>query len=71
MINQILFSWCTDSVVTVYMFQMSGTVLWDSDKSQPDPGFQSNPQVLWPLTDQEELKRQVDRHVHEVLAVLI
>ncbi|XP_044077645.1 coiled-coil domain-containing protein 15 [Siniperca chuatsi] len=41
--------------------KLSGPMLWDSDKSQPDPGFQSNlrvPQVLWPLSDQEELKRQ-------------
>ncbi|XP_028452319.1 coiled-coil domain-containing protein 15 isoform X3 [Perca flavescens] len=41
--------------------KVSGPVLWDSDKSQPGPGFKSNlraPPVLWPLTDQEELKRQ-------------
>ncbi|KAM9348569.1 uncharacterized protein ccdc15 [Symphorus nematophorus] len=40
---------------------LSGHVLLDSDKSQPDPDFQSDlsvPRVLWPLTDQEELKRQ-------------
>ncbi|XP_029303888.1 coiled-coil domain-containing protein 15-like [Cottoperca gobio] len=39
--------------------EVSGPVTWDSDK--PDPVFQSNlraPQALWPLTDQEELKRQ-------------
>ncbi|XP_029304675.1 coiled-coil domain-containing protein 15-like [Cottoperca gobio] len=39
--------------------KVSGPVTWDSDK--PDPVFQSNlraPQALWPLTDQEELKRQ-------------
>ncbi|KAA8586539.1 hypothetical protein FQN60_000375, partial [Etheostoma spectabile] len=39
----------------------SAPVLWDSDKSQPDPGLKNNlraPPVLWPLTDQEELKRQ-------------
>ncbi|KAM7374703.1 hypothetical protein PAMP_007347 [Pampus punctatissimus] len=33
--------------------------LWDTD--QPDPGSKSNPrdpQVLWPLADQEKLKRQ-------------
>ncbi|XP_042355396.1 coiled-coil domain-containing protein 15 [Plectropomus leopardus] len=41
--------------------KVSGPVFWDTDKSQPDPGFKSSlrvPQVLWPLTDQEELKRQ-------------
>ncbi|XP_023277296.1 coiled-coil domain-containing protein 15 [Seriola lalandi dorsalis] len=41
--------------------KVSGCVLWDTDKSQPDPGFKFNlrdPQVLWPLDDQEELKRQ-------------
>ncbi|XP_029030209.1 coiled-coil domain-containing protein 15 [Betta splendens] len=35
--------------------------LWESSKSQPDAGFKSIvrvPQNLWPLTDQEELKRQ-------------
>ncbi|XP_070699866.1 coiled-coil domain-containing protein 15 [Pempheris klunzingeri] len=39
----------------------SGHVLWDSAKSQPDLGLKSSlsvPQVLWPLTDEEELKRQ-------------
>ncbi|XP_041658184.1 coiled-coil domain-containing protein 15 [Cheilinus undulatus] len=39
----------------------SGWALLDSDKSQPHPGFQTSlrvPQVLWPLPDQEELKRQ-------------
>lgn len=57
------------------MFQVSGGVLWDTDKSQSDPGFKSNlrvPQVLWPLADQEELKRQVDiRHLHEHLTLLV
>ncbi|XP_076605833.1 coiled-coil domain-containing protein 15 [Chaetodon auriga] len=41
--------------------KLSGPALWDSDKSQPDPGFQSStrvPRVLWPLTDPEDLKRQ-------------
>ncbi|XP_034746356.1 coiled-coil domain-containing protein 15 [Etheostoma cragini] len=41
--------------------KVSATVLWDSDKPQPDPGFKNNlraPSALWPLTDQEELKRQ-------------
>nr|XP_019940988.1 PREDICTED: coiled-coil domain-containing protein 15 isoform X2 [Paralichthys olivaceus] len=40
---------------------VSGRVLWDTDKSQPDPGSQSSlreTQVLWPLTEQEELRRQ-------------
>ncbi|XP_019940988.2 golgin subfamily A member 6-like protein 1 isoform X2 [Paralichthys olivaceus] len=40
---------------------VSGHVLWDTDKSQPDPGSQSSlreTQVLWPLTEQEELRRQ-------------
>lgn len=57
------------------MFQVSGPVLWDSDKSQPDPGVKSNlraPPVLWPLTDQEELKRQVYiRCVHEPLTLVV
>ncbi|XP_034463115.1 coiled-coil domain-containing protein 15 isoform X2 [Hippoglossus hippoglossus] len=41
--------------------KVSGSVLWDTDKSQPDPGFKSSlraTQVLWPLTEQEELRRQ-------------
>ncbi|XP_041808405.1 coiled-coil domain-containing protein 15 [Chelmon rostratus] len=41
--------------------KVSGPVSWDSDQSQPDPGFQSSgrvPRVLWPLTGPEELKRQ-------------
>ncbi|XP_070839163.1 coiled-coil domain-containing protein 15 [Chaetodon trifascialis] len=41
--------------------KLSGPVSWDSDRSQPGPGFQSSsrvPRVLWPLTDPEELKRQ-------------
>ncbi|KAF0038403.1 hypothetical protein F2P81_008887 [Scophthalmus maximus] len=41
--------------------KVSGRVLWDTDKSQPDPDFDSRlrvPQVLWPLTDQEELRRR-------------
>ncbi|XP_059207650.1 coiled-coil domain-containing protein 15 isoform X2 [Centropristis striata] len=41
--------------------KVSGHVLLDSEKSQPDPGSKSNlrvPQVLWPLADGEELKRQ-------------
>ncbi|XP_040908262.1 coiled-coil domain-containing protein 15 [Toxotes jaculatrix] len=41
--------------------KVSGRVLWDTDKSQPDPGFKSNPrvpQVLWPLANQDEQKRQ-------------
>nr|XP_019940987.1 PREDICTED: coiled-coil domain-containing protein 15 isoform X1 [Paralichthys olivaceus] len=41
--------------------KVSGRVLWDTDKSQPDPGSQSSlreTQVLWPLTEQEELRRQ-------------
>ncbi|XP_040005522.1 coiled-coil domain-containing protein 15 isoform X2 [Xiphias gladius] len=45
--------------------KVSGGVLWDTDKSQSDPGFKSNlrvPQVLWPLADQEELKRQRQSH---------
>ncbi|XP_075957354.1 coiled-coil domain-containing protein 15 isoform X2 [Anarhichas minor] len=41
--------------------KVNGPMLWDSEKSQP-PAFQSNIRVpqeaLWPLTDQEELKRQ-------------
>ncbi|XP_026184217.1 coiled-coil domain-containing protein 15 isoform X2 [Mastacembelus armatus] len=40
--------------------KVSGCVLWDTEKSQSDPGFKSSltvPQLLWPLTDQE-LKRQ-------------
>ncbi|XP_042288245.1 coiled-coil domain-containing protein 15 [Thunnus maccoyii] len=40
---------------------VSGRDLWDTHRSQPDPGSKSNlrePQVLWPLADQEELKRQ-------------
>ncbi|KAK5858308.1 hypothetical protein PBY51_002456 [Eleginops maclovinus] len=35
--------------------------MWDSDITQTDPGSQSNlrvSQALWPLTDQEELKKQ-------------
>ncbi|XP_045894746.1 coiled-coil domain-containing protein 15 [Micropterus dolomieu] len=52
------YPWCSSGTFHHGSACMSGTVLWDSDKSQPDPGFQSNPQVLWPLTDQEELKRQ-------------
>ncbi|KAI9531936.1 hypothetical protein NQZ68_036742, partial [Dissostichus eleginoides] len=35
--------------------------MWDSDLSQPDPGSKSNlrvSQALWPLPDQEELKKQ-------------
>uniref|UniRef100_UPI0037E90BDB coiled-coil domain-containing protein 15 n=1 Tax=Semicossyphus pulcher TaxID=241346 RepID=UPI0037E90BDB len=36
----------------------SGHVLCDPDRSQPDPVFQPNVRVLWPLSDQEELKRQ-------------
>ncbi|CAK6973162.1 coiled-coil domain-containing protein 15 isoform X1 [Scomber scombrus] len=35
--------------------------LWDTGRSQPDPRFKSSlrdPQVLWPLAEQEELKRQ-------------
>ncbi|XP_065818827.1 coiled-coil domain-containing protein 15 [Labrus bergylta] len=41
--------------------KVRGHVLMDSDKSQPHPGFQTSlrvPQVLWPLPDQEEQKRQ-------------
>ncbi|XP_062262335.1 coiled-coil domain-containing protein 15 isoform X2 [Platichthys flesus] len=41
--------------------KVSGSVLRDTDKSQPDPGFKSSlraTQVLWPLTEQEELRRQ-------------
>uniref|UniRef100_A0A4W6DF78 Coiled-coil domain containing 15 n=1 Tax=Lates calcarifer TaxID=8187 RepID=A0A4W6DF78_LATCA len=44
---------------------VSGRVSRDTDKSQPDPGSMSNhrvPQVLWPLADQEELKRQRQSH---------
>ncbi|XP_034405386.1 coiled-coil domain-containing protein 15 [Cyclopterus lumpus] len=40
--------------------KVNGPMLWDSEKSQP-PAFKSIvrvPQALWPLTDQEELKRQ-------------
>ncbi|XP_068572544.1 coiled-coil domain-containing protein 15 [Cebidichthys violaceus] len=40
--------------------KVNGSMLWDSEKSQP-PAIKSNirvPQALWPLTDQEELKRQ-------------
>ena len=59
----------SDPVLTVCMFQVSGSVLWDTDKSQPDPGLKSSlraTQVLWPLTEQEELRRQVDpRQSHE------
>lgn len=44
--------------------------MWDSEKPQ-SPAFKSDagvPQALWPLIDQEELKRQVDiGHVHEAL----
>ncbi|XP_075957353.1 coiled-coil domain-containing protein 15 isoform X1 [Anarhichas minor] len=56
--------------------KVNGPMLWDSEKSQP-PAFQSNIRVpqeaLWPLTDQEELKRQVDisRHVHEALTLRV
>ncbi|KAI4814431.1 hypothetical protein KUCAC02_003627 [Chaenocephalus aceratus] len=35
--------------------------MWDSDLSQPDPGSKSDlrvSQALWPLPDQEELKKQ-------------
>lgn len=45
------------------MFQLSGPVLENSDESEPDPGFQSNlaaARVLWPPTDPEEVKRQVE-----------
>ncbi|XP_018547646.1 coiled-coil domain-containing protein 15 isoform X1 [Lates calcarifer] len=45
--------------------KVSGRVSRDTDKSQPDPGSMSNhrvPQVLWPLADQEELKRQRQSH---------
>lgn len=46
-------------------------MLWEINRSQHDPGFKStlrDPQVLWPLADQEELKRQVDiKHEHEPL----
>lgn len=49
---------------------MSGPTMWDSEKPQ-SPAFKSDagvPQALWPLIDQEELKRQVDiGHVHEAL----
>ncbi|KAI3373924.1 hypothetical protein L3Q82_022493, partial [Scortum barcoo] len=39
--------------------KISGHVSLDSDRSQPVPGFQSSPpRVLWPQTNQEELKRQ-------------
>ncbi|XP_049897417.1 coiled-coil domain-containing protein 15 isoform X2 [Epinephelus moara] len=41
--------------------KVSGPVSWDADKSQPDPDFKSSlrvSQALWPLTNQEELKRQ-------------
>ncbi|XP_074528766.1 uncharacterized protein ccdc15 [Halichoeres trimaculatus] len=41
--------------------KVSGCGLWCSDESQPDPGSPPNlrvPHVLWPLPDQEELKRQ-------------
>ncbi|KAM6911219.1 uncharacterized protein ccdc15 [Lycodopsis pacificus] len=41
--------------------KVTGPMLWDCEKAQP-PAFQSNVRVpqeaLWPLTDQEELKRQ-------------
>lgn len=57
------------------MFQLSGPVLENSDESEPDPGFQSNlaaAQVLWPPTDPEEVKRQVEiRHVHKPLTSLV
>ncbi|XP_034539625.1 coiled-coil domain-containing protein 15-like isoform X3 [Notolabrus celidotus] len=39
----------------------SGHVLWGSEESPPDPGLQPDlrvPRVLWPLPDQEELRRQ-------------
>uniref|UniRef100_A0AAQ4QK84 Coiled-coil domain containing 15 n=1 Tax=Gasterosteus aculeatus aculeatus TaxID=481459 RepID=A0AAQ4QK84_GASAC len=39
---------------------MSGPTMWDSEKPQ-SPAFKSDagvPQALWPLIDQEELKRQ-------------
>ncbi|KAG7217216.1 hypothetical protein INR49_027760 [Caranx melampygus] len=41
--------------------KVSGYVPWGTNSSHPGPGLKSNlnePQVLWPLTDQEELKRQ-------------
>nr|XP_046266307.1 coiled-coil domain-containing protein 15 [Scatophagus argus] len=41
--------------------KLSGAESWESDRSHPDAGFQSNlgvPRVLWPLTHREELKRQ-------------
>ncbi|XP_040039192.2 coiled-coil domain-containing protein 15 [Gasterosteus aculeatus] len=40
--------------------KMSGPTMWDSEKPQ-SPAFKSDagvPQALWPLIDQEELKRQ-------------
>ncbi|CAJ1063418.1 coiled-coil domain-containing protein 15-like isoform X3 [Xyrichtys novacula] len=41
--------------------KVSGHVLWDSEEPQPDSDFQCDlrvPRALWPLPDQEELKRQ-------------
>nr|XP_020454079.1 coiled-coil domain-containing protein 15 isoform X2 [Monopterus albus] len=41
--------------------KVSGHTLWGIDRPQPDPGIKSNlrvAQVLWPLPNQEELKRQ-------------
>ncbi|XP_017275324.1 coiled-coil domain-containing protein 15 [Kryptolebias marmoratus] len=38
-----------------------GRAPWDPEKSHPDPGSKSAfnvPQVLWPLTDHEEVKKQ-------------
>ncbi|CAB1449423.1 unnamed protein product [Pleuronectes platessa] len=44
-----------------HFFTICGSVFRDTVKSQPDPGFKSSlraTQVLWPLTEQEELRRQ-------------
>lgn len=37
--------------------KVSERALWSPDQSRPNPGFKSSLRV-WPLTDQEELKRQ-------------
>uniref|UniRef100_A0A1A8DXW5 Coiled-coil domain containing 15 n=1 Tax=Nothobranchius kadleci TaxID=1051664 RepID=A0A1A8DXW5_NOTKA len=39
--------------------KMVRQTLWDPDESHPDPGSKSRvPQVLWPLTDQEKVRKQ-------------
>lgn len=58
-----------DINLTLTLVQLSGAILWNSNKPPADPGSQSNlsnPSDLWPLPDPEELKRQVDaRHLQK------